>query len=111
MSSLWIRVSLIIVLSSPNAQAATTLVGFNGDLTDLAGNPATGEHDMSFRVYDAASGGTLLAEDVEIPVTVDAGGRFSTAFNLPTDAIRGVAATYLEVEIDDETLSRMQLTA
>lgn len=36
------------------------LISYQGRLTDASGNPLTGTHNITFRIYDAASGGTML---------------------------------------------------
>lgn len=51
-------------LISPDASSAAVTppnkMNFQGRLTDASGNPLTGTYDMQFKLYSAASGGTLL---------------------------------------------------
>lgn len=49
---------------APQAVASTTAfssagtLSFQGEVTDLSGNPLTGNYNMRFAIYDAATGGT-----------------------------------------------------
>lgn len=46
--------------TSSAAVAPPNKMNFQGRLTDASGNPLTGTYDMQFKLYSAASGGTLL---------------------------------------------------
>lgn len=59
-----VSVALLFAFMSqaPVAKAVTTTpnkMNFQGRITDASGNPLTGTYDMQFKLYDAASGGTL----------------------------------------------------
>ena len=50
-----------VFLNINSAHAAiNTQIPFYGTLNDTVGSPLTGTYDMVFRIYDSASGGTLL---------------------------------------------------
>jgi len=54
-----------LLLSSSYAQIPH-LINYQGKLTDTDGNPvADGNHSVTFRIYDAASGGALLWEETQ----------------------------------------------
>jgi hypothetical protein len=58
---------------SPEFTAAVgTAVTFQGQLLD-GGNPATGQYDLSFGLYDAANAGNLIGTDNQDDVVVDNG--------------------------------------
>lgn len=52
--------SLISPDTSTAAVAPPNKMNFQGRLTDASGNPLSGTYDMQFKLYSAASGGTLL---------------------------------------------------
>ncbi|MFO0840416.1 MAG: hypothetical protein U1D55_18060 [Phycisphaerae bacterium] len=79
-------VALIAISASAHAQSLGTAFGYQGRL--LAGSaPASGPHDMRFRLFDALSGGTqvggtICLDDVNVvnglfTVTLDFGAAFS----------------------------------
>ena len=50
-------------LSAPRSTPSTGAIAYQGRLADADGNPLTSTINMSFRLYDAASGGTPLWEE------------------------------------------------
>ena len=50
-------------LSAPCSTPSTGAIAYQGRLADADGNPLTSTINMSFRLYDAASGGTPLWEE------------------------------------------------
>lgn len=95
-----------------------TVMSYQGRLADPAtGEPvADGTYNMSFAIYDAASGGTLLWEEPaagSIPVQVT-GGLFTHLLgsSVPLDPSVFSGGAYLEVAVNGETLSpRQQIAA
>ncbi len=55
---------------------APGIISFQGKLTDSDGNPVISAVDVTFRIWDAESGGTLIWEDT-YPVTPDQEGLFT----------------------------------
>ena len=94
---------LLLMLSSP-VLAIPSLLSLDGLLTNQAGNALDGDYSFTFSLYNDASTGTLLWSE-EQTLTVSTGklnallGSFSV-LNLPFDE-----DYYLEVKIEDETLS------
>lgn len=43
-----------------NSSASTNTIAYQGRLADAGGNPLTGTYNMTFRLYDVASGGSAL---------------------------------------------------
>lgn len=78
--------SLLLVAASATAQPLDTTFTYQGELR-TSGSPATGMHDLRFRLYDAPAGGsqvglTLCADDVAVTegrftVFLDFGAQFS----------------------------------
>ena len=70
---------------------------YQGSLTD-AGNPATGDFQMQFKLFDAASGGTQQGTTLaDLPVTVT-NGVFSVELNFGSGVFTG-ANRWLEIAV------------
>jgi 2-iminobutanoate/2-iminopropanoate deaminase len=55
----------VLTLAAMPAMAVPSGINYQGALTDDQGNPVTGTREMSIKLYDAATGGTLLySEDI-----------------------------------------------
>lgn len=77
---------LALFVFSPSVSALQSIpykMNFQGKLTDSVGAPmAAGSYNMKFRIYDAATSGTLLwseqrANSASTGVTVTTGGLFT----------------------------------
>lgn len=70
-------VSLMILsfsfLLSANAASVPNYLGYEGILTDSSDEAVTGTYDITFRIYDALSGGSLLWTEVQSDVSVVSG--------------------------------------
>lgn len=88
----------------PRADAGETALTYQGALTS-GGVGASGFYDMTFRLYSAASGGTLLGT-VSTGVQV-IGGVFSTELDFGADAWSN-ADRWLEITVDGVTLAPRQ---
>ena len=91
--------------ASASATAGTVPGGINyqGRLVDN-GTPVTATRNMTFRLYDASTNGTLLWSAGPQAVIVTQ-GIFGTTLTIPSSALSGAAQKYLEVQIDATTLS------
>jgi hypothetical protein len=107
--SLWARPFAASNAPGPSA----TTVNYQGRLADDAGVPLTGTYGMSFALYDAAEGGTLIwgpESHTAVPVT---DGLFSvglgsqTSGGIPTTTWNG--DRYLEITVGGETLAPREL--
>lgn len=111
-----------LVLSLPVATLAQQM-NYQGRLTDSAGNPlGDGQYTLTFKIYDAATGGTVLWGPFVVPAADLVNGRFNVilgpldaaARSLP-DAFAGStgAARFLGIQVDvnAEILPRQQILA
>lgn len=91
----------IILQTSANDPAPEAIVGsaftYQGRLTDN-GNPANGNYDFRFNLYDADSGGTLIAGPINIFSQAVSNGLFTVSLNISTIAFEG-EARYLQIEV------------
>ncbi|MEK6714813.1 MAG: hypothetical protein AABY43_02045 [Candidatus Omnitrophota bacterium] len=105
---------LFFLLSSflPSAECAVPrLINYQGKLTDTNGVPLTGSYAITFRIYDALSGGNMLWEETQ-QVVIDKGifgvllgsaVNLNLAFDIPY---------YLEIKVGSEVMSpRQQIAA
>jgi hypothetical protein len=72
-------------------------------LLKQSGTPANGTYQMTFRLYDVASGGTALGTVGPLSVSV-ANGLFTVELNFPASVWDG-GLRYLEIEVGGTTLS------
>ena len=105
---------LFFLLNSflPSAECAVPrLINYQGKLTDTSGVPLTGSYAITFRIYDALSGGNMLWEETQ-QVVIDKGifgvllgsaVNLNLAFDIPY---------YLEIKVGSEVMSpRQQIAA
>ena len=94
-------------ISFAAAAAVPQTIGYQGTLTS-SGSAVTGSQAMTFRLYDAATGGTLLWTETQPTVSVS-GGFFSVALGSVTPLPTALnQALYLEVQIGATTLAPRQ---
>lgn len=95
----WVLLSgLLTTLALVSAQPFT----YQGVLKD-GGNPANGNYQMTFRLYDAAAGGTPLGTVGPVTVPVS-NGLFSVELNFPASVWDG-GTRYLEIQVGSTVLS------
>jgi microcystin-dependent protein len=90
-----------------SAQDAPALINYQGELADAMGQPVTGDHSLSFSVYDQPTGGALnWGPQTFGTVTLDSEGRFNVILG-PTDDgsdpiidAFGAADRFLEITVD-----------
>jgi hypothetical protein len=73
-----------------SAVALGTAFSFQGQIADENGGVIEGQCDLKFELYDAATGGTKLGEDVK-PNQPLSGGLFATQLDFGSGAFRGDA--------------------
>lgn len=91
----------LIGLQQAAAQTITTSFTYQGQLTN-SGSPASGTHDLRFKLLNAASGGsqigsTLCANDVQI-----SNGQFTACLDFGAGAFAG-QRRFLEIEVRSGT--------
>jgi hypothetical protein len=102
---LFMALFFTLIVTSSNVSAAPGKINYQGRLTDATGAAKPdGQYNMKFRIYDAASGGTLLwseTRETTNRVTVT-NGQFSVqlgAVTPITDSVFSANSTYFEVEL------------
>ncbi|TET47151.1 hypothetical protein E3J62_02390, partial [candidate division TA06 bacterium] len=108
--SLLCAVLLLVGLSA--YAGAPRVISFQGKLTDTSGVPMTGTFEMTFRLWDAATGGTMLFQDVHPSVEVDNEGLYNVEMSIPTSiTFQDLAWLGVEVDADGEMTPRYRLTS
>lgn len=79
------------------AAAQSTAFTYQGELKN-AGNPASGPHDIRFKLFDAASGGAQIGSTVCVDNVQVTGGRFTATIDFGQQ-FANVSARHLEVEV------------
>lgn len=107
--------------AAPGAQSTTPqdfpgLLRYSGQVSDAAGQPATGPVTLTFAIYDAQTGGTSVWSETRA-VELDAQGKYSvllgaTTNGIPPQTFAENAARWLSVKVQDqEEPPRVQLVA
>ncbi len=107
---LLLSVSCLLTISEA---AIPHLINYQGKLTDSGGAPLTGSYNITFKIYNAETAGTLLWQETQTGVVVQK-GVFSillgsvTALNLPFDTQYYLA---IQVGADSEMSPRQRITS
>jgi hypothetical protein len=90
------------------ADEVTSAINYQGRLADSSGSPLSGTYTMTFRLYEAATGGTALDMDIHDVVVTD--GLFNTAIAFDTSYFDG-RELWLGVTVgtDSEMTPRQEL--
>lgn len=92
---------------------SATTINYQGRLADPAGNPLDGNYGMTFSLWDASTGGTLVWEPENHTAVPVSNGLFSVGLGSQTPG--GIPTTiwdgdrYLEITVGGETLSPREL--
>ena len=94
-----LALALLAAVSSTSmlarAQDYPTAIGYQGQLYQQ-GQPVTGAYRMTFRPYDAASGGTALAAAVTVDNVQVLGGQFFASLDFGAD-LYSVAPVWIQI--------------
>lgn len=103
---------LIAVLSFPLMAAAPALINYQGKLTNASGVPISGEINVTFRFYSAASGGAQIGTDQVVTVNAT-NGVFSTTISVPAGLFLNNPTVFLGIQVDgsSEFTERQQLVS
>jgi len=107
----------LVLLGGVVSAEVPRLLHYQGRLTEPDGTPLSGEHAVTFRLYDAAvSGATVWEETHEIRFDARDEGLFSTNLGSLTsfpETLQFTEPVWLTTEVDGdgELLPRQQLTA
>ena len=118
LSTLFISLGLLLtslLLSSPEVSAQVPrLIRYQGQAVDSAGVPLEGPYTLTFRLYDAAAGGTKVWEEQQTNVSLQ-GGHFSVLLGsvTPLDGMGWDEPCWLAVQVNGETefAPRQQITS
>jgi len=110
----FIVVLMVIAFSSIVSGAIPSKINFQGRLTDPAGTVVTGSgYTMTFRIYDAVTGGTLLWTEIQPTVSPISG-----IFNVQLGSIIPINITLddnlwlsIEINADGEMTPRYELVS
>ena len=101
---------LLATVWAAQAQNVPALINYQGQLVDASGTPLpNGNYDLTFRIYSADSGGSILWGPQVMHSVALVGGRFNVILG-PTDAggqpvstAFSNAVTYLEIQVGANT--------
>jgi hypothetical protein len=96
--------SLLLAFSAAYADPQTTAFTYQGDLT-ASGQPANGNFDLTFKLFDAVTGGNQLGS-ITMSAFPVVNGKFTTDLDFPGE-FKG-AQTWVEVTVGTQTLSPRQ---
>src|ERR1044071_3874731 len=88
--------ALILCGSSYSASAQTTAFTYQGKLSD-AGNPANGNYDFEFKLFDALSGGVQSGSTIQHLSVVVSGGIFTVTLDFGTQFTG--ASRFIEIAV------------
>ncbi|MEP6902885.1 MAG: hypothetical protein ABJA66_14120, partial [Actinomycetota bacterium] len=86
---------MFTMLTASTVSAQTTVFNFQGRLNDGA-NPANGNVEMQFKLYDALAGGTQIGATISRPAVVVINGIFTTQLDFGAAAFDG-SARFVEI--------------
>ena len=109
LSSLVLLVSSIVPLPSSIVYAAVPhLINYQGRLTDSSGVPLNGSYNLTFRIYDAETAGSLLWQEAHSGVVIQK-GIFSILLGSVTDLSLAFDRPYfLEIVVAGEVMNPRQ---
>lgn len=103
---------LLFIASALIVSAQTSVFTYQGRFTDTTtAQPTNGTYSMTFRLYDALSGGNQIGAPITASVTV-VGGVFSAQLDFGAAAFNTTGARYLEIQVGASVLTpRQQITS
>jgi hypothetical protein len=108
MTSLTVALALVLAATTTgSALAQGTAFTYQGQLKD-AGAAAAGDYDMTFRLFDADSGGNQVGTDIDMPALAVSEGLFTVLLDFGVDAYTDNQPRWLEITVNGEPLSPLQ---
>ena len=89
---------MFAALTAGTAFAQGSGFNFQGRLNDGT-NPANGNYDLQFRLYDAITGGTQIGAVVSRPATTLINGVFSTTLDFGAAAFNNPNSIFIEISV------------
>lgn len=110
---------ILLWASAAGAQTPPADTTYSGRLVDDLGAPLAGPVDIGLRIFDEATGGTLLYSEDHLAVALDPTGGFSVRLGLGSsplgsydaDLFDGDPDRWLEVVVESDVLSPRQAIA
>jgi len=96
-----LAISMLLVGSTAMSESQTTAFTYQGNLT-ANGQPANGNFDLTFKLFDAPTNGHQLGSSVAMSAFPVVNGRFVTEVDFP--GAFGGQQTYIEVSIGTQVL-------
>ncbi|MFQ5701077.1 MAG: hypothetical protein ACE5HU_04455, partial [Acidobacteriota bacterium] len=110
-----LNVALLVVALWPNGVLADPpqFIRYQAKLTDAAGVPLTGTHNLSFAIFDQVTAGGALWSEGPVAVNLASAGvdRLLGQVTPLTSAVLTAPARWLEVTVDGTVLSPRQRLA
>ncbi|MCH7947657.1 MAG: hypothetical protein IIC66_07665, partial [candidate division Zixibacteria bacterium] len=110
LNNLILAALLVVVFSAAALAQAPRLINYQGRVLDAAGAPVPdGAHTFDFFIYDASAGGSVLWDEITVPINTTGGlftyqlGGTSTLF--PYDLFTSNLELWLEVTVDGQVQS------
>jgi hypothetical protein len=90
--------SIAILLLSLVSLSQTTAFTYQGNLTD-AGQPANGQYDMTFKLFDQVTGGSQIGGDIVKENVVVTAGTFAVTVDFGSSPFSNGTASYLDIAV------------
>jgi hypothetical protein len=103
---------ILVFLASFSLAEIPKMINYQGMLTDNSGNPLSGPHNLTFRIYDDTTGGNLKWSETQNGVQVENG-----LFNVILGQVALLDLAFdeqywLEVQVgDSDTMPRLRFTS
>ena len=107
-----ILITLCLLVSAAQAEVPH-LINYQGRLTNGSGDPLEGAHNVTFRIYDAQTAGSMLWQEAHSGVVVQK-GVFSILLGSVTDLALSFDKPYylgIKVGTDSEMVPRQRITS
>lgn len=89
---------LLGICGAASVRAQTSAFTYQGKLSD-AGNPANGQYDLSFSLFDAQAAGNQLGSTVALENVTVSNGIFTVTLDFGSSPFTGGAGKYLEIGV------------
>ncbi len=110
-SALWAALALVLAVTA-SAGATTTAFTYQGKLTDTAGTPLAGNYDLTFKLFDAETGGNQVGSSILLPQVPVSQGLFTVELDFGGLVFISGADRWLETAVKAVTLSpRTKITS
>jgi hypothetical protein len=89
------------------AGTVASKISYQGRLTDAGGSPLNGNYNLVFQLWDDATAGSQIGNDIPKNNVTVSNGLFTVALEVPQDAFNG-QALWLRVQVNGQWLSPRQ---